>query len=591
MICILSTSGIEKAISSCGAETSKAMLVIGEQPLCSSILNELQSLEEFFEKILIVGSDLKDFEDWAKFGMHDEFFKTKLTFLRNADAKSMDDDVWGAYEWLTTQEGRPQVLAIRADIYALDFGRLVDGDLGSFRAYADGSPLDIWRMDDFVESVNTMVELNEEGQWSLEAFTNAMMQKGKMEALDMTGAVLSLKTRKDYFKVLKMQLAQKSDSPFAYEVDEERQTIRISNAWKSKRWSPSVWKTERMVQSGLWDCWDYLESASPSQRPYLPAPIDRGPDVRGEYCNWIELQMLPDASLESMMISRKLDESSWREMLDKVLDILEEEFWTEKEPDWRSDADRKDRQRYLDMLSDKWMDLVRAKVPTFSMIKWDTLVKRHLEWMESHVKDRKSLFHNGTGGRLAHGNLSLKTILCNWQTLDIHFIEPTARTGILVDSFAEYVGLYAGCWCLLPVFIRGRHVDCGADGLDVPDYIAENAYAIESILDSRLGEKAVQAKIEALMQSLELFELVPAEHQKAFMAFLQYRANELYIGSVNSRAKVDRHEPCIGEMENYARCPKLKKLQMCLKEMKDHRIHDRMHRDDCRPMCPPKPRP
>ena len=142
-----------------------------------------------------------------------------------------------------------------------------------------------------------MVKLEEEGQWSLESFTNAMMEKGKMEALDISGAILPLKTRKDYFKAWKRQLAQKmADSPFAYEVNAEKQTIKISNAWKSKKWSPSIWKTERMVQSGLWDCWDYLEAASPSQKAYLQLPIDRGPDVRGEYCNWIELQMIPDAS-------------------------------------------------------------------------------------------------------------------------------------------------------------------------------------------------------------------------------------------------------------------------------------------------------
>ena len=196
--------------------------------------------------------------------------------------------------------------------------------------------------------------------------------------------------------------------------------------------------------------------------------------------------------------------------------------------------------------------------------------------MESHVKDRKSVFHNGTGGRLVHGNLTLGNILCNWQTLDIHFINPLNRTGILVDAFSEYAGLYVDCWCLLPVFMHGRHVDYGANGLDVPDYIADNAYAIESLLDARLGEKAVQAKTEALMSALEMIDVVPEEHRKAFMAFLQYRANELYAGSIHSRAAIDRRQ-CIGEDTHYARCPKSEPLVDCIKEDRECRkIRSRM---------------
>lgn len=576
MICILSTSGLEKAISACGAETSKAMLLIGEKPICSTILNELQRLEEHFEKIVLAGSGLKEFEDWARFGMHDEFFKTKFIFLKDDNAESIDDDVWGAFDWLSERHGlNPEVLIMRPDMYALDISKFTDGSLGSFRAYADGKPLNVWKLDDFVEAVNLMVSMEAEDRWSMENLQEELMQRGKMEALDVSNAFLKLETRKDYIEAWKRQAEADSFLPFAVEIDCQKQTVKTSNAWRSRKWTASVWKTERMVQSELWDRWDFLECATPCQKPYLQTPVDRGPNVRGEYCNWIELQLIPDSSIQAMMMQRKMDERSWREIVEKALDALEEHFWTEKDPDWRSDADRKDRTKFLERLSDRWTDLVAAKVPTFSMIKWDTLLKRHLEWMESHVKDRKSVFHNGTGGRLVHGNLTLGSILCNWQTLDMHFINPTNRTGILVDSFSEYAGLYADCWCLLPVFIHGRHVDYGANGLDVPDYIADNAYAIESILDARLGEKAVQAKIEALMAALEMMDVVPEEHRKAFMAFLQYRANELYVGSIHSRTAVDQQ--CIGADTHYSRCPKSEPLVDCIKEDRECRkIRNRM---------------
>ena len=555
MICILSTSGLKKVVSDCGAEVSKAMLLIGEKPICSHMLDELQALQEFFEKILIVGSDLKEFEDWAKFGMHDEFFKTKLVFLKDSNAKCIDDDVWSAMDWMYAKEWRPQVIIMRPDMYALDISKITDGYLGSFKAYADGKPLDIWKLSDFAIAVNTMLKLNEEEKWSLDNLSETLMSKGEMEALDISGAILPLETRGDYLRAWKLQ--QPSDGPISYEVDTERQTIKIGNAWRTKKWTPSIYASERGVQSMLWDCWDFLEYANPVQKTYLQNPVDRGPNVRGEYCNWIELELIPDSSVQAIMMGRSLGKKSWQEIMDKALDILEESFWQEQEPDWRSDADRKDRTRFLERISDQWLDLVKEKVPVFSMIKWETLVRRYLEWMESHVKDRKYVFHNGTGGRLVHGNLSLKTILCNWQTLNIHFIDPANRTGILVDSFDEYSGLYADCWCLLPVFIQGRHVDYGKDGLDVPDYIAENAFEIESILDARIGEKSTYAKTAALVQALSSMELVPEEHRKSFLAFLQYRANELYVGSIHSKVSISNElQPCIGEIGGSSSCPK-----------------------------------
>ena len=562
MICILSTSGLKKVVSNCGAEVSKAMLLVGEKPVCSHMLDELYALQEFFEKVLIVGSDLKEFEDWTKFGMHDEFFKTKLVFLKDSNAKSIDDDVWSAMDWIYSKKWRPQVIIMRPDIYTLDVSKITDGYLGSFQAYADGKPLEIWKLSDFALSINTMLKMEEEERWSLNNLVEALQSQGKLEALDITGAILPLETRGDYIAAWKMQ--QSDNGPVSCEVDTKRQTMKISNAWRTKRWTSSIYASERHVQSMLWDCWDFLEYASPEQKTYLQNPVDRGPNVRGEYCNWIELQLIPDASVQAIMMGRSLDQKSWQEIMDKVLDILEESFWQEQEPDWRSDADKKDRIMFVERMSDRWLDLVKEKVPVFSMIKWETLVRRYLEWMKNHVKDRKYVFHNGTGGRLVHGDLSLKTILCNWQTLDIHFVNPVNRTGILVDSFGEYSGLYADCWCLLPVFIQGKHVDYGKDGLDVPDYIAENAFEIESILDSRLGEKSAYAKTEALLQALSSIELVPEEHKKAFLAFLQYRANELYLGSVQSKVSIiNEFQPCIGEIGGKSACLKRKLPPLC----------------------------
>ena len=590
MICILSTSGLETVVSGCGAETSKAMLLIEEKPVCATLFDELQRLEEFFKKIILVGSGLKEFQDWTKFGIHDEFFKTKLLFLKDDDAKCLEDDVYGAFDWMSSKGMFEDVLIIRPDMYALDFGKLTDESMGSFRAHFNGKPLNVWKLKNFIECANLMVSLHESNEWSMERLSEILFERGLFEDVDIPNLIFPLNTRGDYIEAWKRRKLESANGPVAYEIDTKRQTIKTSNAWKTKKWSSVVWKAEREIQSALWDQWDFLDYASPSQKPFLPAVVDRGPNVRGEYCNWIEVQLVPDSSIQAMMMGRSLDEESWKEIMEKAMDALEEHFWTEKEPDWRSDADRKDRIKHLECLSDKWIDLITAKVPTFSMIKWDTLLKRHLEWMESHVKDRKSVFHNGTGGRLVHGNLSLGTILCNWQSLDIHFIEPANRTGILVDTFSEYAGLYVDCWCLLPVFVHGRHVDYGPDGLDVPDYIAENAYSIESVLDARLGGKAIQAKIEALMLSLELMESVPQEHRKAFMAFLQYRANELYVGSLHSRTKLTSREKCIGEEEGYAKCPKLMKMQQCFKEIsrpcRKDRIQSPVHPCNCHSLKP-----
>ena len=570
MLCIISTSGLQETVSPCGAKVPQSMLLAGEKPLLANLVEELQKMEEFFERILLVGSDLKPYEEWMRFCLHDEFFKTKISLVRSKDSADLSGDVWSIFEWVSETSEAPEILVIRPDRFWTDLSFLSDESKGTWRAYADGKPLDIWKFESFAATVNAMVWLNERNQWSMEALTEKLFGEGRMKALDATGCLLPLNSQKDFLAAARWRESQSSGGAFALDIDPDRQTVKITNAWKAKRWTPEVHMAEREAQSRLWDCWDFLDSANSWQKPYLQAPVSRGPNVRGQYCNWIEIQWIPDASLEAMMLNRAMTEGEWRDVFEKALDILQEKFWQEQEADWRSDADRKSRTKFLEDCAAYWDDLIRERVPSFSGIKWQTVVSRHLEWLEDHVKNRKSVFHNGTGGRLVHGDLSLKNILCNWQTLDIHFVNPKNRIGVLVDAFSEYASLYADCWCLLPVFIQGRHVDCGPEGLDVPDFISENAASLEGILDARLGDEAKEAKTEALMLALESLDEVPQEHRKAFLAFLQYRTEELYVGSSSiARSRSEIPADCIGLDEGVIfRCPKpLEGDPKCLKQM------------------------
>ena len=569
MQCIVSISGMEETISSCGLRSPKPMLLIGEKPLMSNLFEELQKMHEFFERIYIVGSDLKPYEDWMHFCLKDEFFKTKISFLKAADSSSIDTDVWSAVEWLASGDHilSEDLLIVRPDIFWTDLSFVSDEQKGSWRAYTDGRPLNVWKTEGFARTVNAMAYAEEHGKPTMEGFTEKAEADGWLGAVDAAPFLMPLKNPKDLLDAAKWRESQKSGGALDCEIDLKRQTVKMSNAWRTKKWTPAVHLVEREIQSLLWDCWDFLDSAGSWQRPYLPAPVSRGPNVRGQYCNWIELQWIPDSSVEAMMLNRALSESEWRSIVDKALDILEESFWLEQEKDWRSDADRKDRARYLEDRSVYWQNLIETSIQQFSRIKWETVLSRHLEWLEDHVKDRKSVFHNGTGGRMVHGGLSLRNILCNWQTLDIHFALPRNRTGILVDSLSEYAPMYADCWALLPVFIQGRHVDCGPEGLDVPDYIAENAASIEGILDERLGDQAREAKTEALMFALESIKDVPADHRKAFLAFLHYRADELYTGS-SSTVRRRMADEAVNDERRYAECPKARKDFACLKEIR-----------------------
>lgn len=545
-------------VSSCGNQIPKSMLLVGEKPLAANLFEELLKMQEFFERIIIVGANLKPYEEWMRFCLHDEFFKTKLSFVRSGDSASINDDVWNVVEWISETKHSPDLLIVRPEVFWTDLSFLMDEGKGSWQAYANGKALPVWKLEGFAGIVNAMVSLDEIGKWSMAELTAKLEAEGKLGVLDANGTMLPLETQSDFIAAARWRSSQERGGAFATEIDDSRQTVKISNAWKAKKWTPEVHMSEREAQSRLWDCWDFLDSASSEQRPYLQVPISRGPNVRGQYCNWIELQWIPDSSIEAMMLSRAMSEAEWRSMMDKALDILEESFWQEKEADWRSDADRKDRTRMVEDLAAYWEDLIKERIPSFSSIKWQTVASRHVEWLEDHVKNRKAVFHNGTGGRLVHGDLSFKNILCNWQTLDVHFVNPKNRTGILVDAMNEYAAMYADCWCLLPVFIRGRHVDCGAEGLDVPDFIADNAAHLEGILDVRLGEDAKEAKTEALMLALESMDEVPEEHRKAFLAFLHYRAEELYVGSSSiARSRDEIPAECIGLDEGVVfKCPK-----------------------------------
>ena len=555
----------------------KSMLLAGEKPLFANLLEELLKMQEFFERIIITGSDLKPYEEWMRFCLHDRFFETKITFVKSGDSQNLDDDVWNIIEWLSEQKRIPELLIVRPDIFWTDLSFVTDEGMGSWQAYANGRPLEIWKLENFAETVNAMVNLDETGQWSMQALSSKLEADGRMGAFDATETMLPVETQNDFLAAVQWRESRRKDGSFVFDVDAKRQTVKISNAWKAKKWTPAVHLSEREAQSRLWDCWDFLDSAAAIQKPYLPAPVSRGPNVRGQYCNWIEIQWIPDSSVEAMMLSHAMSEAEWRSIMDKALDILDESFWQEQEADWRSDADRKDRTRLVEELSAYWDDLVRERIPRFSAIKWQTVVSRHVEWLQDHVKNRKAVFHNGTGGRMVHGDLSLKNILCNWQTLDVHFVNPKNRTGILVDARSEYAAMYADCWCLLPVFIRGRHVDCGPEGLDVPDFIADNAAHIEGILDIRLGEDAKEAKAEALMLALESMDEVPEEHRKAFLAFLHYRAEELYTGSASiARRRDEIPAECIGLNDGITfQCPKAAEGEFICSKMKPMRPHRR----------------
>lgn len=570
-------------VSPCGARIPKSMLLAGEKPLLANLFEELQKMQEFFERIIVVGSELKPYEEWMRFCLHDEFFKTKLSFVKSGNSQNFSDDVWNIAEWLSDSHLRPELAIVRPDIFWTDLSFLMDESRGSWRAYANGRALDLWKIEDFARMANAMIALNEIGKWSMDALTEKLQSEEAIGALDASGSMMPLETRKDFLDAVRWRESQKQGGAFAFDVDAKRQLIKISNAWKAKRWTPAVHLSEREAQSRLWDCWDFLDSCTPRQKPYLPAPVSRGPNVRGQYCNWIELQWLPDSSVEAMMLSHAMSEAEWRSIMDKALDILDESFWQEQEADWRSDADRKDRTRLVEELSAYWDDLVRERIPRFSAIKWQTVVSRHVEWLEDHVKNRKAVFHNGTGGRMVHGDLSLKNILCNWQTLDVHFVNPKNRTGVLVDARSEYAAMYADCWCLLPVFVRGRHVDCGPEGLDVPDFIADNAAHLEGILDIRLGEEAKEAKAEALMLALESMDEVPEEHRKAFLAFLHYRADELYVGSSGiARHRDEIPAECIGLREDVLfHCPKAAEGEFICSKMKRMRPHHPHHPHPC----------
>lgn len=567
---------MQEVVSPCGGQIPKSMLLVGEKPLAANLFEELFKMQEFFERIIVVGADLKPYEEWMRFCLHDDFFKTKLSFVRSGDSASINDDVWNVVEWISETSHAPDLLIVRPEVFWTDLSFLMDEGKGSWQAYANGKALPIWKLEGFASIVNAMIKLDKAGKWSMAELTAKLESEGKIGALDANGTMLPVDSPKDFHAAVKWRSSQKEGGAYVIEVDESRQTVKVSNAWKAKKWTPTVHMSEREAQSRLWDCWDFLESSSSLQRPYLQVPVNRGPNVRGQYCNWIELQWIPDSSIEAMMLSRAMPEAEWRTIMDKALDILEESFWQEQEADWRSDADRKDRTRMVEELSSYWDDLVKERIPSFSAIKWQTVVSRHVEWLEDHVRNRKAVFHNGTGGRLVHGDLSLKNILCNWQTLDVHFVNPKNRTGILVDAMSEYASMYADCWCLLPVFVRGQHVDCGAEGLDVPDFIADNAAHLEGILDIRLGEDAKEAKTEALMLALESMDEVPLEHRKAFLAFLHYRAEELYVGSSNvARRRDEIPAECIGLNEDAVfNCPKASKGDIiCSKTMFQHHHH------------------
>ena len=539
MFVILSTSGLEFQLSLYASEMNKTMVLVNKKPIISYILDELYSYTDFIDKIFIVGKDLKPIENFFKFDYKDESFKTKITCLKNEDSTSLISDFYSAIEYMADEmnvHGDVEVLLWRTDELSTNTRVFTDYSIGSFQAYFGTRPLNIWKFTQFPHIVNNLLYLKENHSLTMDNFIQKYSEWDTFITLNYDFEYDKLDNDYDFFVVNSKYINNDSHLHHIINVDLKDQTMEFTNKYYDTKFTRETYEKSRNIQWDLWSHYNFLEYADNEQMAYLPYPIDRSIDIRGEYCDNIKVKWIMDPSLSHTMIYETINPNLWTNIFEKVCYILKEKF-IKKNKCCKCRIDDDIIEKWLkDFLKDLKCSIacVYGCCPRCNANKYNNDLYL---WMELYDKlemdlrnyiNHDTLFYNGMENRYVHGNLTLENIKCNMTNGDIHFVSPYHRNREIVCTVEDYGMILRDTYAMYPLFQCGKFVDYGKNGLDVPDYIAENADTITNAIGTHIGDDLELMKEYSLFMALKnCFEEIPEENQDAYRTFLNFRVREI----------------------------------------------------------------
>lgn len=526
MYVIISTSDLDIP-TVFGGSINKTMSLLYKKPLISYILNELYSYNDFIDKILIIGNNLKPVEDFFKFDYKDEFFKTKIICLKNEDSKDFITDIYSSVEYIADNlnvNNEIEILVWRGNEIIENTKIFTDYTIGSFKC----KNIDVVKFTKFPHLVNNLIYLKENNELTFDNLLERYLVRDSLNELTKDYQYIPLKNDYDYYVAQAKMINKDYHENYDIHIDLTLQSINLRSKHLNEKFSRETYEKIRLNQWNLWSYYDFITLADNRQLTFLPNPIHKDIDIKGEYTNEITVKWIPDNSLRYALLYQQLPGKIWNNIFIKIMSILDEIFHKKED----SPAFRLDKSVLEDFIKN-FLKNAKCSIPC--------VIKKHtdlIKWMELYDDFEKrfrkfvnfdTVFYNGVENRLVHGNLSLENIKCNLSNGSIHFVNPLDRGRKIVCTLEDYSEMLLDSYCLFPLFLTGKFVDYNNRGIDIPDFISESAEHITSSIACFIDD-IVLVKEYALFRGLQSFFEIPCELRNAFRSFLNFRVREILNG-------------------------------------------------------------
>lgn len=479
MYVIIAASEMETSLVPLSKPICKTLVPINGKPILQYILDELYSYQADIDKIVIVKRNIQDIQEYLKYSLQDDFFRTKIHCV-NIDSTinefSFFSDFYTGVEFLvdTLKVKSSEILLWSADELVLRSRKLVDLTTGSFCCSYNKNPVKIYRFDEFAYVVNTLVTLHNDGKpHTIQDFLDLYKMTSDVSILEDFGSYKVWNTQLDYYKVQSEFIQNDVYNSIVIDIDVDKEQITKTNKYVNYDYSYSINELSRNVQYKLWSEANFLDLANKEQSIFLPEIISQGVNKRGEYCDWITEELIQGTTLESLLLCEEISKENWYSIFEKIVDVLQQTFHIDELEDddelYSSYVSKKVRERYVEDVRKISLEIISELQDEFSydnrfdnyfyidcntIAEWKMFLDDFMPEYEKYA-DKDTIIYNGTCERLVHNNLTFDNILYDTFNTQLHFINPRSRQWEIVDKNRDYAMLYLSCYCGLSALKYG----------------------------------------------------------------------------------------------------------------------------------------
>lgn len=470
-------------------ETYKTMFPISGKVILQYILDELYSYQEYIDKIIIVGDSTNFIEEYLSFNKQDDFFLTKICCISNKNYRditnketSFFDDFYTGVKFLvdTLKVCPSEILLWHGSELVLDSKKLIDLSLESFVCINDKNIINIFRFNDFISVVNSLVYLNEHinSSITIQDFLTLYKKNNELILLEDFGNYKKWDTQKDYYNTQSYFLENNTHNSILINVNLSEEQITKTNKYVDYEYSYYINELSREVQYNLWSEAKFLSSATQQQSVFLPELIDQGINKRGEYCDWITEEFIHGITLDSILLYDNIE--SWKDITIKIINTLQNIFHIDELEDsdelYTSYVPKHTRENsYIVDVKNKFCNSVlnlknefsydNREINNFvmdnnSIVEWNIFIDDFINEYSKRI-NKDNIIYNGSCNRLIHNNLTFDNIICDYYTNRIYFINPRSRKWDIIDKNIDYVYLYLSCYAGISVLNNNFYtIDC-----------------------------------------------------------------------------------------------------------------------------------